>query len=263
VINNCRLCGCSDMSLVMTDGLDRNLNYYRCENCSLWNYDLECGLDQTQYTEIYTSPSVKGARSNLHQFESWSYISKRLKDPGVMMDIGCGNAGLLYFARNDGWRVRGMELSAAASESIKEDTGIDVTVADFLTYEGDDAGTYDLVTLRHVLEHLPDSVLAMKQIGNLLKSNGYAMLEFPNTASAGYLFKRLLKNRGLKNKKFSKDWRPGHCNEFSRKSFTFLLEKTDFELIDWQTYSSKPATNFFYRLAPIGSKARVLERKVC
>jgi len=262
VINNCRLCGSSDMHLVMTDGLERNLNYYRCDNCSLWNYDLDCGVDQTQYTEAYTSPSVAEARSNVHQSQSWSYISRRLKEPGAMMDIGCGNAGLLFFARNDGWQVRGLELSAAAAKSIKEDTGIDVDVADFLSYEGEDAGTYDLVILRHVLEHLPDSILAMKQIGRLLKPNGHAMLEFPNTASTGYLIKRFLKNRGLKNKKFSKEWRPGHCNEFCRKAFSFLLDKTDFELVDWQAYSSKPVANFFYRLVPIGSKARVLVRKV-
>lgn len=117
-----------------------------------------------------------------------------------MMDIGCGNGGLLFSARNNGWQVQGMELSAAAAKSIKEDTGIDVVVANLLTYEGNDADTYDLVTLRHVLKHLPDSILAMKQVGRLLKPNGYAMLGFPNTASASYLFKHFLKNRGLKNK---------------------------------------------------------------
>ena len=147
------------MRLVMTDGFDCNLNYYRCDNCSLWNYDLDCGLDQAQYTEIYTSPSVTGFVPNVHQSRSWSYVSKRLKEPGAILDIGCGNAGLLFFARNDGWQARGLELSAAAAKSIREDTGIDVAVADFLNYEGNDAGTYDLVVLCHVLEHLPNSIL--------------------------------------------------------------------------------------------------------
>jgi SAM-dependent methyltransferase len=178
------------------------------------------------------------------------------------LDIGCRNAGLLFFARNDGWQVRGLELSAATAKSIRADTGIDVAVGDFLSYEGNDAGTYDVVVLRHVLEHLPDSILAMEQIGRLLKPNGQALLEFPNTASAAYLVKRFLKNRGLRNKKYSKEWRPGHCNEFCRKAFIFLLEKTGFELVDWHTYSNKPVTNFFYRLVPIGSKARALVRKV-
>ena len=67
---------------------------------------------------------------------------------------------------------------------------------------------------------------------------------------------------GLKNKKYSKDWRPGHCNEFFHKAFTSLLEKTDFELVDWHTYSNKPVADLIYRLAPIGDKARALVRKV-
>lgn len=261
MIDNCRLCGYSDLQLIMTDGSDCNLNYYRCDNCSLWNYDLDCGVDQTQYTESYTSPSVAEFKQNVEQSRSWSYVKQRLTEPGALLDVGCGNGGLLYFARNDGWQVRGLELSAAAAKSIKEDTGIDVTVANFLSYEGDDVGTYDLVALRHVLEHLPDSIRAMEQIGGLLKPNGHALLEFPNTASAAYLVKRFLKNRGLKNKKYSKDWRPGHCNEFCREAFIFLLQKTGFELVDWQTYSNKPIGTFFYRLAPIGSKARALVRK--
>jgi hypothetical protein len=102
----------------------------------------------------------------------------------------------------------------------------------------------------------------MSQIDSLLKINGYAMLEFPNTNSFGYAVKRKLKNLGLKNKKYSPEWRPGHCNEFCRSSFNFLLEKTGFELIDWQTYSNKPWMNSLYRIFPIASKARALVRKV-
>ncbi|MCH8134874.1 MAG: methyltransferase domain-containing protein [Proteobacteria bacterium] len=54
--------------------------------------------------------------------------------------------------------------------------------------------------MRHVLEHLPDSILAMNKIGDLLKDNGLALLEFPNTRSMSYSVKRVLKNRGRRNK---------------------------------------------------------------
>ncbi|MCH7835187.1 MAG: class I SAM-dependent methyltransferase, partial [Proteobacteria bacterium] len=120
---------------------------------------------------------------------------------------------------------------------------------------------YDVVVLRHVLEHLPDSILAMQNIGRLLKDDGLALLEFPNTRSYSYAVKRILKNRGLRNKKFSADWRPGHCNEFCRESFEYLLARTGFELVIWRTYSSKPFANVFYRYVPIASKARALVRK--
>ena len=102
----------------------------------------------------------------------------------------------------------------------------------------------------------------MNKIGDLLKDNGLALLEFPNTRSMSYSVKRVLKNRGLRNKKYAEDWRPGHCNEFCRESFEYLLNKTGFEMLVWQTYSNKPIANAFYRLFPIASKARALVRKI-
>ena len=117
------------------------------------------------------------------------------------------------------------------------------------------------MVLRHVLEHLPDSVLAMQKINTLIKNNGLALLEFPNTRSLVYGLKRIFKNRGLRNQKFSPEWRPGHVNEHCRQSFEFLLEKTGFELVKWRTYSSKPVSDAIYSIIPISSKARVLVQK--
>ena len=207
------------MRLWMRGGRNVNLDYFKCGTCSLWNYDLDCGPDQRQYTEVYASPKDASNKFIEHWQASW-------------------------------------ELSDKAARAVAEDQGIDVIVANFLEYDNPDKETYDVVILRHVLEHLPDSILAMNKIGDLLKDNGLALLEFPNTRSMSYSVKRVLKNRGLRNKKYSEDWRPGHCNEFCRQLFEYLLNKTGFEMVVWQTYSNKPVANAFYRLFPIASKAR-------
>lgn len=262
MISNCRLCGGDDLRLWMRDGRNVNLDYYKCGTCSLWNYDLDCGLDQTQYTNVYISPSDATDRFNVTMRVSWEFLRRYADTPGSIMDIGCGNACLLYLARKDGWQVKGMELSEKIAQEIAEDQGIEVIVANFLEYEARNNEAYDVVVLRHVLEHLPDSILAMNKIGDLLKDNGLALLEFPNTRSMSYSVKRVLKNRGLRNKKYAEDWRPGHCNEFCRESFEYLLNKTGFEMLVWQTYSNKPIANAFYRLFPIASKARALVRKI-
>ena len=262
MISACRLCGSENLILWMRDGRNVDLDYYKCQDCTLWNYDLDCGVDQTQYTEDYVSPEDTSHRFNDHMLASWNFLRRHTGEPGSIMDIGCGSGGLLYLARKDGWQVRGMELTEKAARDIAEDQGIDVVVANFLEYENPDNVTYDVVVLRHVLEHLPDSLLAMRKIRNLLKDNGLALLEFPNTRSTSYAVKRVLKNRGLRNKKFSAEWRPGHCNEFCRESFEFLLSQTGFELVIWQTYSNKPFANAFYRVFPIASKARALVRKI-
>lgn len=260
MLDQCRLCGSPNLTLCMSDGRHSNLHYYRCEQCSLWNYDIDLGLDQTQYTERYVSPLDPDYKSNRDVAQSWKFLAEHAPQPGRIMDIGCGNGCLLHLAREAGWDVRGMELSAEAAEAIRSDQGIDVEVANFLEYESSDDEQYDVVVLRHVLEHLPDPLLAMQKIGELLRPGGLALLEFPNTRSLSYAVKRFLKNRGLRNRKFDEDWRPGHCNEYCRESFEVLLDKTGFDLVVWQTYSSKPFADAIYRLFPIASKARALVR---
>lgn len=258
---SCRLCGHSDLRLWMSDGPNRNLHYYRCRNCHLWNYDLDLGLDQAQYTETYVSPKSVEFDKRHGSVQTWNYLSARFPLPARLLDIGCGNASMLHLARLDGWDVEGMELSPTAAAAIERDQGIKTTVANFLEYEHGDKEKFDLVSLQHVLEHLPDSQFAMSQISRLLKPGGHAYFEFPNTASIAYFTKRLLKNAGLKNNKYSGNWRPGHCNEFCRSAFEYLVHQTEFELLDWQTYSAKPWANSVYQILPIGSKARALIRK--
>lgn len=261
MLETCRLCGSANVIPWMTEGRHQDLIYYKCKGCTLWNYDLECGLDQAQYTENYVSPLVKHHKTNVDIRQSWNFLRQYATQPGSLMDIGCGNGCLLYLAREEGWEVRGMELLEYSANNIREDQGIDVTVANFLDYDNPRGELYDVVVLRHVLEHLPDSVHAMNQIGRLLKPGGLCLLEFPNTRSFSYAAKRFFKNRGLRNKKYSAEWRPGHTNEFCRTSFELLLKKSGFELVVWRTYSSKPLASFVYRYFPFASKARALVRK--
>jgi len=262
MIRECRLCGSSNLRPWMKDGRNRDLVYYKCGGFSLWNYDLDCGVDQTQCTEVYVSPRDADHRSNRLNVDSWKFLQQYARSPRSIMDIDCGNAGLLHLAREAGWEVAGTEPLQQAADAIREDQGIEVFVSDFLQYDNPDYRRYDVVALRHVLEHLPDSILAMQKIGALLEDNGLALLEFPNTGSFSYKLKRILKIVGLKNAKYAPEWRPGHVNEFCRESFEYLLAQTGFELVVWRTYSNKPVANAFYRWAPIASKVRVLVRKL-
>jgi 2-polyprenyl-3-methyl-5-hydroxy-6-metoxy-1,4-benzoquinol methylase len=62
--------------------------------------------------------------------------------------------------------VKGIELAPKAAEAVHNTLGVDVLVADFLsmTPTTEDLERYDVVCLRHVLEHLPNSRLAMQKI---------------------------------------------------------------------------------------------------
>ena len=156
--------------------------------------------------------------------------------------------------------MKGLELSPFLAENVGLHLGIDVDVADFHLYESH-GEQYDLVTLRHVLEHLPDSRAAMRKINSLLKPGGHALLEFPNIEGVSFRTKRLLEGFGLYTKTYGPEYRPGHCNEFSRRSFEILARETGFQLIVWETYTYSRLKNFLYNHIPIGTKARVLVKK--
>lgn len=256
----CRLCDSENMKPYYTQGNKNQFHFYKCTTCGLVNYDLSGGIDQTKYTEVYVDTSDEKQKQNRLQTETYRFIRSRIKTKGRYMDIGCGNGKLLSLLKNDGWKVQGLELSPFYARQIKQRLDIHVTVANFLDFDPE-GKQFDLITLRHVLEHIPDSINALTKINRMLAPGGYAVLEFPNIEGAGEKWKRFLMRNGLKKKHYADDYTPGHCNEFCEKAFRYLTAKTNFDLLIWQTYSSKNAINLFYRLFNIGSKVRVLISK--
>lgn len=258
----CRLCESDQLKLYYIQGNRGEFRFYKCTVCGLVNYDLSGGLDQGKYAGTYISPFDEQIKMNMDQTRTFRFITSHLKHEGRILDIGCGNGRLLYLFNETGWVVKGVELSPLLAQSVKNTLQIEVDVADFLEYVSGETDSFDVVVLRHVLEHLPDSILALSKINALLKPDGYAVMEFPNIEGMDHRIKRLLQRAGISRKKYRMNYKPGHCNEFSRKSFSYLTKKTGFKIVVWETYSHKPLANFVYNHLKIGSKARTIIKKV-
>jgi len=258
----CRLCGNKNLTLYYTQGNNNQFKFYKCPHCKLVNYDLSTGQDQNKYSgKKYISPDDGSQKTNKDQTYTYRFIKNNIQAKDRLLDIGCGNGKLLLLAKNDGWDVKGLELSKFLADSIKKKYKINVAVSDFLTYKPAKKDQYNIVVLHHVLEHLPDSLLAMKKINALLKPGAYAVLSFPDIEGYELKLKRYLSNIGFSKKIYKKNYKPGHCNEFCKESFTYLLDQTGFELLKWQHYSSKKILNILYNFSNFGSKVRVLIRK--
>jgi len=257
----CRVCESENLKLYYTQGHENQFRLYRCGVCGLVNLDME-GLDLLEHQEKYAGEEEipQDYKDEFKARQSYRFIRKYVPVRGKYMDIGCGGGGLLHYAQQDGWKVKGLELSPVLAKLVSEKLGVDVDIANFLEYDRDE-GQYDLVSLRHVLEHVTDSIGAMEQISRLLKSEGYAHLEFPNINGISFRMKRFLAGTGMYRKKYHPRWRPGHCNEFSLGSFEYLLNRTGFRLVRWETYTYKPLANFFLNRIHTGSKARVIIQK--
>ncbi|MBD3345652.1 MAG: methyltransferase domain-containing protein [Chitinivibrionales bacterium] len=258
---NCSLCQSTRCSLFFTLGSRGKYKFYRCNECGLVIYDRTGGLDQKKYAVRIRDPEDPAHASNKIQSQSYDFIQRHIHSRGRFLDIGCGNGHLLSRARDDGWTVEGLELSSELAEYVKNRLDIDVITADFMHFVPRDRNQYDCIVLRHVLEHLPDPVAAMNSIHSLLAPGGMALLEFPNIMGLDCRVKRVVRKTGLYTKKYREDYRPGHCHEFCRKSFSRLIDMTGFKLQVWETYSIRPLANLLYRTIHIGNKARALIQK--
>ena len=147
---------------------------------------------------------------------------------------------------------------------VRERLGVEVVIGDFLEFDPApaDREAYDVVCLRHVLEHLPDSLGAMRRIRALARPGGHFLVEMPNVEALAKKWLRLVVRLGLHRRRFPENFMAGHCNEFCRQSFEFLLGKTGFRLVRWETYSKKPLSNWVFNRIPVGTKARAIAQRL-
>jgi SAM-dependent methyltransferase len=260
----CRLCGSGGLALYYTLGADRQFRYYKCPACTLVNYDLDGGLEQGQYTRIFVDPADDRQRRNHDNDQAFDFLSRQVSSPGRLLDIGCGNGRLLLMAKRQGWQVKGLELSADMAAWAAERVGCEVLTDDFLQLEPapEDREAFDVVSLRHVLEHLPEPLLAMEKISALLRPGGLLLVEMPNIEGWSKRWVRFSARHGLHRRRFPQGYAAGHACEYSRQSYAALLGRAGFELTRWVTYSKKPLANWLLSRVPVGTKARALARKL-
>lgn len=101
---------------------------------------------------------------------------------GTLLDIGCGWGAFLHNARQRGFSVRGIEICARAAEFADSVLGIPVSTRQFMA-SGIKPSTLSVVTLIHVLEHLPDTARVLAAIHDTLRPGGLLAGIVPNYGS--------------------------------------------------------------------------------
>lgn len=96
-----------------------------------------------------------------------------------LLDFGCGTGAVAAAVRNACSSVSVLELNRAHREGISKDWGIEA-VRDLKELRGG----FDLITLFHVLEHLPDPVATLKELKALLNPGGSILVEVPHANDA-------------------------------------------------------------------------------
>ncbi|MCP5070772.1 MAG: class I SAM-dependent methyltransferase [bacterium] len=109
-------------------------------------------------------------------------VARLLPAGGRVLDIGCGNGQFLGRLAARGHEAYGIEIPGKAAERAATVPGVQVQARSLA--RGDHApGSFDVVTLWHVFEHLREPHETLGAIRELLKPGGYLFLSLPNIDS--------------------------------------------------------------------------------
>ena len=115
-------------------------------------------------------------------------VSSFTKEKGNILDLGAGVGAFLATMQAKGWEVTGIEPDSGARAQAKNDFHIGLKDKnEFLNLQ---QGSFDAITLWHVLEHVHELHPYMEQIKKLLKHDGKLFIAVPNyTATDHSIYK--------------------------------------------------------------------------
>jgi SAM-dependent methyltransferase len=99
--------------------------------------------------------------------------------PGRLLDVGCGDGRFLAAMQTQGWTVEGLETDPVAAGLARRRTGATIHET-YLENAPIAGGTFDMVSLLHVLEHVPDPRETLTVAWNALRPGGTLVLALPN-----------------------------------------------------------------------------------
>ena len=105
-------------------------------------------------------------------------ISRHTKGKKTLLDFGAGTGDFLLHAKNQGWTVVGVEPNSGAR---KKSIAKGVLLHENLSDTGD--VKFQVITLWHVLEHLPNLDDQIKTLTSKLEQEGTLIVAVPNFKS--------------------------------------------------------------------------------
>lgn len=201
----CHVCGATDLELVQAYAVFHRVT----SDCKPWPPGGQlgrcrtCGFVQTLVTpqwqteadQIYAGYTIYhqsgGAEQNVFQDRNGAGKPRSeqlihalraacpLQNHGRLLDIGCGNGSFLsaWSRLIPGWSLCGTEVGEKYKAQIESIPGVE------RLFTGDIAGVpgnFDVISLIHVLEHIPYPVAFLERLRKKLKPDGLLFIEVPD-----------------------------------------------------------------------------------
>jgi SAM-dependent methyltransferase len=124
-----------------------------------------------------------GAPWDLDRLEATAaWLAKTVPLNARVLDAGCATGALIGFMQREGFTdLVGLDPSPVATAQVARAFHVPAIAGSFITPPGE-IGTFDLVVLSHVLEHIIDVQAAVAGLQSLVKPGGLVYIEVPDAA---------------------------------------------------------------------------------
>ena len=226
-------CGQSDLT-------DFSPEYFCCENCQTlvlkkWppaeRFDVISdvgdfygrGYYESHLPQAYGYPELfERARNDLNE-RCMHWMRTLLKyrlPPARTLELGCSHGGFVALMRWAGFDATGLELSPWLVEYAKSAFGVPMLTGT-IEKQNLEPDSLDLVLHFDVLEHLPDPRTTMQRCMELLKPDGFMIVQTP-CFPVGRTYEEMVRNKD----RFLEQFKPAeHLYIFSRQSLVRLFSE--------------------------------------
>lgn len=229
---DCPLCASREIATLLSADCTRHPLYHgTLPRLMTWK---KCSGCEHVFTDGYfteAAAAVVFSKVNEHQqvgydVERQRHVSARMVekvlpfvDHGNWLDIGFGNASLLFTAQEYGFVPVGLDLRKDNVTRLQE-LGIDARCQDVNTLNED--GRYSVISMADVLEHVPWPRVCLQSVHRLLNADGCVFVSMPNSESMAW--------QSLDRSGTNPYWGElEHYHNFSRARLYSLLRECGFE----------------------------------
>lgn len=137
-------------------------------------YHQSGGIEQTVF-----NPATGKGRARSDAIVEGLLPTAKLPESGRLLDIGCGNGAFLRACSRSlpGWVFCGSEFDTRHRAAVEAIRGVERLYSGSLT---EIPGEFDVISLIHVLEHIPAPTTFLKQVAMKLRPGGWLVVEVPD-----------------------------------------------------------------------------------
>lgn len=221
-----------DFDMLVTSPVPNNLEKYYVSEDYISHTDSKTSL----FDKVYQLVKNHTLKQKLKLINSFNTEEK------IILDVGAGTGDFLKVCKNDRWKITGVEPSEKAREYAEKKN-----IALLKEISETENKQFDVITLWHVLEHIPNLVEYIQNLKKLLKPNGVLIIAVPNHKSYDAAY-------------YKDYWAafdvPRHLWHFSRTSISKL-----FSMVDMNVEKTLPMKFDSYYVSLLSEKYKTKKSK--